>query len=110
MKLLRDNMSRLIAFDIVQLIYFLDVFVDQITFYGVQESAITEQFKTSSQELLLEYLERIKSQVKEWFANIKAQETQVPLRSLHQNTTHHTTHHYFTLIITTILPTVLHHI
>ena len=75
--LLRDGMSRLLTFDIVKLIDWLDFFVGAMgTITSEANScAIVMQFKDSSLELLHEYLERIKSQIKEWFANIKSQGT-----------------------------------
>lgn len=72
-----EGISSLDVGDVIQLIDWLEYYVGQMDIIDQSDRESVEKFTTIAEELLNEYLDRIKHQVMEWFTNIKNQTTEI---------------------------------
>ena len=72
-----EGISSLDVGDVIQLIDWLEYYIGQMDIIDQNDRESIEKFTTIAEELLNEYLDRIKHQVMEWFTNIKNQTTEI---------------------------------
>jgi hypothetical protein len=77
MRDLTRDITKLDVSDCVQLIDWIDYFQAQMTMFEMSGRPTCIVFAQLSEDLMNEYLHRIKSQVMEWFGNIKKQQAEV---------------------------------
>ena len=77
MRDLTRDITKLDVSDCVQLIDWIDYFLAQMAMFEMSGRPTCIVFAQLSEELMNEYLHRIKSQVMEWFGNIKKQQAEV---------------------------------
>lgn len=72
-----DGLGSLDVGDLIKLIDWMEYYVSEMVLIEQGDRDSTVEFINKAEDLLHEYLERIKKQVNEWFVNIKQQQTEV---------------------------------
>mgnify|MGYP003385933090 CR=1 FL=1 len=72
-----DGLGSLDVGDLIKLIEWMEFYVSEMVNIDQGDRDSTIEFVNKAEDLLHEYLERIKKQVNEWFVNIKQQQTEV---------------------------------
>jgi hypothetical protein len=72
-----DGLGSLDVGDLIKLIDWMEFYVGEMEAIDQGQRDSSVEFVNKAEDLLHEYLERIKKQVNEWFANIKQQQTEV---------------------------------
>lgn len=77
LKDLTRDVTQLDVSDIVSLVDWIDYFLGQLIVFEMPNRPSSAAYSQISEDLMNEYLDRIKNQVMEWFGNIRRQQTEV---------------------------------